>query len=139
MRDRADNRRDDGWSEMEPHDRFLELCALSTSDELSEEEQKDLQTHLAECAECRQALCEFEAAAGIGVPLLHSALSTTGSLESQSIPLEDGNETSHCTVEGCAADGAERIPIQKASGPFSTPRNGRRRLQVNWSYVWMPF
>jgi len=124
---------------MEPHDRFLELCALSTSDELSEEEQKDLRAHLAACAECRQALSEFEAAASIGVPLLHSALSTLGSLESQPIPLEDGKETSHCTLQGCGADGAERIPIEQTSGLFPTPRNDRRRLPVNWSYVWMPF
>jgi DNA repair exonuclease SbcCD ATPase subunit len=124
---------------MEPHDQFLELCALSTSDELSEEEQRDLHAHVAECAECRQALSEFEAAAGIGVPLLHSALSSPGSLESQPIPGEVEKETSHCTVQGCGADGAERTPIEQTSGLFTAPRNGRRRLQVNWSYVWMPF
>ncbi|MHB8500734.1 MAG: anti-sigma factor [Candidatus Acidiferrales bacterium] len=124
---------------MEPHDRFLELCALSTSDELSEEEQKALHTHLAECAECRQALSEFEAAAGFGVPLLHSALSTPGSSASQPIPLEDEKETSPSTVHGCGADGTERIPLTRAGETSLTPRNGRRRLQVNWNYVWMPF
>lgn len=139
MRNKADNRRDDGWPELEPHDRFLELCALSTSDELSEEERRDLHAHLAECAECRQALSEFEAAAGIGVPLLHSALSTPGSSESQPIPVEVEKEASHYTVEGCGADGAERIPIEQTGGLFPTTRDGRRRLQQNWNYVWMPF
>src|SRR5690348_15238836 len=139
MRNKADNRRDGGWPEMEPHDRFLELCALSTSDELSEEEQRDLHAHLAECAECRQALSEFEAAAGIGVPLLHSALSTPGSSESEPIPVEVEKEASHCTLEGCGADGAERIPIEQTNVLFPTPRDGRRRLQQNWNFVWMPF
>jgi len=45
-----------------------------TSGDLTEEEEKDLQAHLAECPDCRQALNEFEAAADIGVPLLHSQL-----------------------------------------------------------------
>jgi hypothetical protein len=30
------------WSEMDPHEEFLELCAVSTSGELTEGEQKKL-------------------------------------------------------------------------------------------------
>ena len=44
------------WSEMGPHEEFLELCAVSTSGDLTEEEQNKLKAHLAGCAECRQAL-----------------------------------------------------------------------------------
>src|SRR5271156_4824524 len=62
--------------EMGPHEEFLELCAVSTSGDLTEEEQKKLRTHLAGCAECRQALKEFEAAVDVGVPFLASKLST---------------------------------------------------------------
>ena len=60
---------------MGPHEEFLELCAVSTSGDLTGEEHKKLQAHLAGCAECRQALREFEAAVDIGVPLLSSRLS----------------------------------------------------------------
>ena len=60
---------------MEPHDEFLELCAVSTSGELSDEEQTKLDAHLAGCVECRQALQEFEAAVDVGVPFLASRLS----------------------------------------------------------------
>src|SRR5260221_9376854 len=88
MRNKTANPEGDGWSEMEPHDSFLELCALSTSGDLTEEEQKTLQGHLAECPECRQALKEFEAAAGIGIPLLHPHLDGSDSLESSSVFLE---------------------------------------------------
>ena len=59
---------------MEPHDEFIELCAVSTSGELSEQERRKLEAHLAGCAECRQALQEFEAAVDIGVPFLASKL-----------------------------------------------------------------
>src|SRR5580693_6008235 len=60
---------------MERHDEFLELCAVSTSGELSEQERRKLEGHLAGCAECRQALKEFEAAVDVGVPFLASKLS----------------------------------------------------------------
>src|SRR5580693_162176 len=61
---------------MERHDEFLELCAVSTSGELSEQERRKLEAHLAGCAECRQALKEFEAAVDVGVPFLASKLSS---------------------------------------------------------------
>ena len=41
---------------MGAHEEFLELCAVSTSGDLTEEEQKKLKAHLAGCPECRQAL-----------------------------------------------------------------------------------
>jgi peptidoglycan hydrolase CwlO-like protein len=59
---------------MESHEDFHELCALATSGDLSHEEQERLDVHLAGCAECREALGEFEAAATIGVPLLLSEM-----------------------------------------------------------------
>src|SRR5690242_15837378 len=87
MRNRATNP-ESGWSEMEPHDKFLELCALSVSGELTEEEQKTLQGHLAECSDCQESVREFEAAAAVGMPLLHSHLANLDSLETSSIPNE---------------------------------------------------
>src|SRR5208282_3205386 len=57
------------WSAMGPHEEFLELCAVSTSGELTEEEKTKLQKHLAGCPECREALKEFQAAAEISGPL----------------------------------------------------------------------
>jgi len=43
-----------------PHDEFLELCAVSTSGQLTEEEQKRLQEHLVVCQPCREALKQYE-------------------------------------------------------------------------------
>ena len=57
------------WSAMGPHDEFLELCAVSTSGDLTEAEKTKLEKHVADCGECREALKEFRAAAEIGLPL----------------------------------------------------------------------
>src|SRR6202041_1031645 len=69
---------------MESHDEFRELCAIATSGELSEQEQRKLREHLTGCPECRQALREFEAVVDIGVPLLASQLSAEHSGRSAS-------------------------------------------------------
>lgn len=132
-----DNRAADKRSEMRPHEEFVELCAVSTSGELSEEEQKRLQDHLATCAECRQALMEFESAAEIGVPLLHSKLSASASSESQ----KSFDELIERTTPGSLAqlDGTRsRLkPGDRRNGLFFAHRNGRGRAQVNWNHVWM--
>ena len=125
---------------MGPHDKFLELCAISTSGELTGEEQKDLQAHLAECAGCRQALKEFEAAAGIGMPLLHSDLTGADSLEPSTHSTEAGKTVeSMAAVVPIATAQTDRGPIDPSSGLRFARRNGHRHMQVNWNYVWMPF
>jgi hypothetical protein len=47
-------------SHTEPHDEFQELCALSTSGELTEEEQTKLDEHLLVCATCRETIKQYE-------------------------------------------------------------------------------
>jgi len=54
----------------EPHDEFLELCAVSTSGQLTGEEQKRLQEHLAVCQSCRESLRQFEAVVGHAIPAI---------------------------------------------------------------------
>jgi len=124
---------------MEPHDKFLELCAISTSGDLAEEEQKDLQRHLAECPDCRQALKEFEAAAGVGMPLLHPHLSNADSLELASIPIEVTKAAPTRSTGQMDTPHQKREPIEKSSELRFPHRNGDRHMQVNWNYVWMPF
>jgi hypothetical protein len=114
---------------MESHDEFLELCALSTSGDLSREEQNKLLEHLAQCGECRQALKEFEAAVDLGVPLLSSKLAVAPTAESgfdnaapQPVPSE------------------EKGPGDSGKRVFAfAHRNGHRPTRVNWTYVWLPF
>lgn len=124
---------------MGPHDKFLELCAISTSGDLTEKEQKDLLVHVAECSDCRQALKEFEAAADIGVPLLHSQLSSPDSLEPSPIPTEVARATPTRVTGHIQTAHKERESIEQSSGLRFPHRNGHRQMQINWNYVWMPF
>ena len=52
----------------EPHDEFLELCAASTTGELSDDERKRLEQHLAICASCREALRQYESIVSDVIP-----------------------------------------------------------------------
>jgi hypothetical protein len=55
-------------SHTEPHDGFLELCAVSTSGQLTQEEQEKLDGHLAVCPTCRDAIKQYESLVSDVVP-----------------------------------------------------------------------
>jgi hypothetical protein len=57
-------------SQSGPHDEFLELCAASTSGELTDDEKKRLQEHLAVCASCQEALRQYESIVGDVIPAI---------------------------------------------------------------------
>jgi hypothetical protein len=57
-------------SPTEPHDEFLELCAVSTSGQLTEEEQKKLREHLAVCESCRGTLQQYRAVVDQAIPAI---------------------------------------------------------------------
>ena len=122
--------------EKRPHEEFLELCAISTTGELTEEEQAKLREHVAVCAECRQALKEFEATADIGAPLLAAELvnqDQRDSASAMSAEVPEGTTVRSASVEAASISNRERL------APILTRRNGRRRAEVNWNYVWLPF
>ena len=124
---------------MEAHDKFLELCALSTSGELTEDEQKALGAHLAECPSCRESLKQFEAAVSIGVPLLHSQLLGLDLSESGAAPAELSTTTTIRSPVHLEPAPREREAVERGSVLGLAGRNGRSPMQVNWNYVWMPF
>jgi len=125
---------------MGPHDEFLELCAVSTSGDLTEEEKTKLQKHLATCAGCRQAIKEFQAAASIGTPLFAAVASG------------DSPPTAETwSAEAAEAAFRERLarPTNQARTLSAHPpgltvsefpeRNGKPRLSEHWNMVWLPF
>lgn len=57
-------------SQSQPHDEFLELCAASTTGELSEDEREQLEQHLAVCASCREALRQYESIVSHVIPAI---------------------------------------------------------------------
>jgi Putative zinc-finger len=54
----------------ERHNEFLELCAVSTSGQLTEEEQERLKEHLALCESCRQTLKQYETVVDRAIPAI---------------------------------------------------------------------
>lgn len=54
----------------EPHDEFLELCAIATTGSLSAEERKRLEGHLQDCAACTEALSQYQAVIAGAIPAM---------------------------------------------------------------------
>src|ERR1700730_12424409 len=122
-----------------PHDEFLELCAVSTSGSLSEEEQKKLRTHLAVCTECREAMKQFEGVVDRTIPALATELA-------KDTPEED----SAFSPEAAEAAFRERLSEENKRSqshlgdaePWLSPlvvrqsRNFRRKFE-NY-YFWLP-
>jgi hypothetical protein len=128
------------FPEMGPHEEFLELCAVSTSGDLTEEEQKKLNAHLAGCPECRQALKEFEAAVDLGVPFLASKLAAVPTEESA---MPQSKLAGPVTLKGSDSESPQESPGVSTGGEARGFAFGQRMRyrpsQVNWNYVWMPF
>src|SRR5437899_1270217 len=139
MENKGNHRDSRGWPEPGPHEKFLELCAISTSGELTEEERKDLQAHLAECSECRQSLKEFEAAADIGMPLLHSQLAGPDSFDPDSVPTEAAKSLPFPAMKNAETATGQSESAEQGSPIEFSQRNGHGRRPLNWNYVWMPF
>jgi Anti-sigma-K factor rskA/Putative zinc-finger len=129
---------------MEPHDEFLELCAVSMSGELSEQEQAKLSAHLAGCAECRQALKEFEATVDLGIPLLASTFSPEHREQSTS-PEAKPAEVNQATSSGEAArlfagKNDAQVAADLAHDGFAfAARRGHAPTKINWNHVWFSF
>lgn len=132
----ANGRENREWSRRRPHEEFLELCALSTTGELSEDEQRTLQEHVATCSQCRQALEEFETVAAIGAPLLASEAAKWRHTENAAAPAEFRSANS--AVDSQQKDSE---PLTSGGGTTIAPvvvlgRNGHRWSETNWSYLW---
>ncbi len=136
----GNKQKDGGWSDVRPHGEFLELCAVSTTGELTQDEQNKLREHLATCFECRETLKEFEAAANIAAPLLCLELTAVNSPEqasaTASTPIVEAFPASVLAMEN-SQSGSNLAEEKKES--IRARRNGVCGAQLNWAYVWMPF
>jgi Putative zinc-finger len=112
-------------SQSGPHDEFLELCAVSTSGELTEEEQNRLQEHLAVCPSCRKALRQYESVVDRAIP----AIAATEEPENIEKALFD-------RIAREEKRGANRVG--NASAPSDFPhRSLPVTTESTWRHVWM--
>ena len=124
----------------EPHDEFLELCAASTTGELSDYEQKRLEQHLAVCASCREALRQYESIVSNVIPAI------AASEAPESIPTTTG-DWSQEEAEKAEKTLLDRLAREEKDRTDRTDRrNGssyfpHRILPVSskstWQNVWM--
>jgi hypothetical protein len=117
-----------------PHDEFLELCALSTSGELTGEEQKRLQEHLAVCPSCREAKKQYDAVVSKAIPALAPEPESVESDPSWSQEQAEAAFFQRVTLEeelGTDRGGAKGDPTSKDVGrvPLSAS-------QATWRNVW---
>ena len=117
-----------------PHDEFLELCAVSTSGQLSEEEQNRLKEHLAVCPACREAVREYESVVNDAIPAIGAE---------QSSRFDPGPGFSQSKAEKAFF---ERLAKEEGKQPSVGKKNGVpsafRRVQPiapesTWRHVWM--
>jgi hypothetical protein len=123
-------------SQSGPHDEFLELCAVSTSGELTEEERRRLQEHLAVCASCREALRQYESVVDRAIPAIAATEEPENIGRDRSwsqeraekslfdrIAREEKGATNQVGNTGASSDSSHR------SLPVST--------ESTWRHVWM--
>jgi hypothetical protein len=117
----------------EPHDEFLELCALSTSGTLTESEQRRLESHLSSCHDCRKAMREFNAVVDEVIPSIASDCirddepSGSGSWSQDQVLntlLKRLHEEDH------------RRQLNHKHQPFSSAQNLRLANSDTWRNIW---
>jgi hypothetical protein len=124
-----------------PHEEFLELCALATSGELTEEEQKKLDAHLAECAECRKAFQQFEAVAHRAIPSLAPELApelTEETRETTSSP-DPGEAAFFKRLRRKERRRGDEAPDDPTAPQGPDKKHNPFRSRLRRSEVWLPF
>ena len=111
----------------ESHEYFVELCAVSLSKELSEDESEALQIHLRGCPSCQQALHQFKTIVEEMIPAVASDY------------LDDSS--SENTDEEAEALLLTRIVSESALDPAAgLRRTGIARffpVSTNWRPIWI--
>ena len=132
----ASSRRDEG--PLSPHDEFLELCALSTSGELTEVDGRKLEGHLQVCLFCREALQQYEAVVSQAIPAI-GAREGSGVLEpGPLLSLEQAEKALFERLDHEEKRGLKRLGNTSASSDF------RHRIlpvssESTWRDIWMMY
>jgi hypothetical protein len=123
---------------MGPHEKFLELCAAATAGDLSTDERIELNAHLAECADCRSALRDYEHVTANGIPALALELASNDESPDGSWSIEDAEKKLFEKLDR----EHEKLPaVEVSTGrqPKTGQRFTYRPSQIRWKEIWMPF
>ena len=127
MTENGANSRNEGEAQLAGHDEFLQLCALATSDSLSEDEWVKLQEHLAKCDVCSSALRDYQKITREGMGALASefALESVPAVSSNSIESTKRKLFDRISLE-IDDHGSGSVPVAGHSG--GTSRNDDTRI-----------
>lgn len=118
-----------------PHDEFLELCAVATSAQLTQEERRKLQEHLAVCPSCREAAKQYESVVAHIIP----------SIAAEEVPddIEPGPFWSEQRAEATLFDriaqeesAARSADVRSTDIPPRTPGVFSFAGEATWHHVW---
>ncbi len=121
------------------HDEFLELCAASTSGDLTDDEQKRLEAHLAVCAPCREALRQYESIANHVIP----AIAASEAPENVPTTTDDWSEekAEKALFDRLAREEEEKDPTDRTERRNGSSYFPHRILpfssESTWRNVWM--
>lgn len=117
-----------------PHDDFLELCALSTSDDLTAAEREKLANHLAVCSSCREAKGEFESVVDHVIPAIGAAENRDAPDQDSYWSLKDaeGKLLRRLRLEEARSDLRQERPSGETFGALPTAAT-----DTAWHHLWM--
>ena len=125
-------------SQSGPHDEFLELCAASTSGDLTDDERKRLQEHLAICASCREALRQYKSIVGNVIPAIAASEEPERVQADNAWSNEQQEQAEKALFERLTSEGHPPEETGKRNGSSVFPQ---RLLpfssESTWRNVWM--
>jgi hypothetical protein len=128
------------WSAMRPHEEFLELCALSTTGNLTVAERNKLEEHLTVCPECREAMKQFETVVERDIPALAAELSGDSTQENPSFSVEKAEAALFGRLSGGEADHPKSLSKEEDQSPSPPVVQTRTRFgpMLDRFHFWLP-
>lgn len=125
---------------MAPHEEFLELCAVSTSGELTGEERNRLEEHLRGCASCREALEQFKLSVKASIPAAVADHRDEVTEIDPSLSAEKAEAAFFSRFDQGGGFGRPE-PDNRAGEPSHDLSNRGTDISpgVAWGQLWMPF
>jgi putative zinc finger protein len=125
---------------MSSHEEFRELCAAATAGELSADEHVRLEAHLARCADCRQAMHEYEAAAQMATATFAQDFAAKDEAADRSWSTENAEQTFFRRLEQeQKAQKSERINNEHPGQRKLGKRFTYHPSHIQWREIWVPF
>lgn len=124
---------------MAHHEEFLELCAVSLSGELTEEERKKLDQHLKGCPSCREALEQFKTSVRTTVPAAAEESTAVHVETDRSFSVERAEAAFFARFDREGGFGEQETGLRGRGAAAPNGRADSAPVGAGWGQLWMPF